>query len=75
METVHDGGKPMQSMLRFERWINIHVPSEEERHVPYSNVTPEGLRETILHLLRNDDEIKQAILDLIRREEERHPRR
>jgi hypothetical protein len=43
--------------------------------VPYSNVTPEGLRETILHLLRNDDEIKQAILDLIRREEQKHPRR
>ena len=51
------------------------MPSEEERHVPYSNVTPEGLRETILHLLRNDDEIKQAILDLIRREEQKHPRR
>jgi len=24
--------------------------------MPYSNVTPEGLREAILHLLRNDDE-------------------
>jgi hypothetical protein len=41
----------------------------------YSSVTPEGLRETILHLLRNDDEVKQAILDLIRREGEKHPRR
>jgi len=29
--------------------------------MPYSNVTPEGLREAILHLLRNDDEVKQAI--------------
>ena len=81
------GGKPMPSMLgpgmsgtrgrrsSLERWTHIYVPCEEERHVPYSNVTPEGLRETILHLLRNDDEIKQAILDLIRREEEKHPRR
>ena len=31
--------------------------------MPYANVTPEGLREMILHLLRNDDEVKQAILD------------
>ena len=46
-----------------------------EQPMPYSNVTPEGLRETILHLLRNDDEVKQAILDLIRREGEKHPRR
>ena len=43
--------------------------------MPYSNVTPEGLRETILNLLRNDDEVKQAILDLIRREGEKHQRR
>jgi hypothetical protein len=43
--------------------------------MPYSNVTPEGLRETILNLLRNDDEVKQAILDLIRREKEKHPPR
>jgi hypothetical protein len=44
--------------------------------MPYSNVTPEGLREMILHLVRNDDEVKQAILDLIRREaEKRKPRR
>lgn len=43
--------------------------------MPYSNVTPEGLREAILDLLRNDDEVKQAILDLIRREGEKHPRR
>ncbi len=43
--------------------------------MPYSKVPPEGLREIILHLLRNDDEVKQAILDLIRREGERHPRR
>ncbi len=41
----------------------------------YSNVTSEGLREAILHLLRNDDEVKQAILDLIGREGEKHPRR
>jgi hypothetical protein len=43
--------------------------------MPYSNVTPQGFRETILHLLRNDDEVKQAILDLIRREGEKHQRR
>jgi hypothetical protein len=43
--------------------------------MPYSKVPPEGLREIILHLLRNDDEVKQAILDLIRLEGERHPRR
>ena len=61
--------------LSLERWTNIYVSCEEENHVPYSNVTPEGLRETILHLLRNDDEVKQAILDLIRREEQKHPRR
>jgi len=35
-----------------------------EQLVPYSNVTPEGFREMIFHLLRNDDEGKQAILDL-----------
>jgi hypothetical protein len=29
----------------------------------------------LLHLLRNDDEVKQAILDLIRREGEKHLRR
>jgi hypothetical protein len=43
--------------------------------MPYSSVTPQGLREAILHLLRNDDEVKQAVLDLIRREGEKHPRR
>jgi hypothetical protein len=43
--------------------------------MPYANVAPEGLREMILHLVRNDDEVKQAILDLIRREEEKHRRR
>ena len=39
--------------------------------MPYYNVAPEGLREIILHLIRNDDEVKQAILDLIRREAEK----
>ena len=29
--------------------------------MPYSNVTPEALREAILHLIRTDDEVKQAI--------------
>lgn len=43
--------------------------------MPYSNVTPEGLREMILNLVRNDDEVKQAILDLIRREGEKSRRR
>jgi hypothetical protein len=43
--------------------------------MPYSNVTPQGLREMILHLIRNDDEVKQAILDLIRREAEKRRRR
>jgi hypothetical protein len=43
--------------------------------MPYANVTPEGLREMILHLVRNDDEVKQAILDLIRREAEKRRRR
>jgi len=43
--------------------------------MPHSNVTPEGLREMILHLVRNDDEVKQAILDLIRREGEKSRRR
>ena len=37
-------------------------------------VVPEALREKILHLIRNDDEVKQAILDLIRREAEKHRR-
>jgi hypothetical protein len=54
-----------------------HQPDHRkgEREMPYSKVPPEGLRETILHLLRNDDEVRQAILDLIRREREKHPRR
>jgi hypothetical protein len=43
--------------------------------MPYSNVTPQGLREMILDLIRNDDEVKQAILDLIRREAEKRRRR
>jgi len=43
--------------------------------MPYANVTPEGLREMILHLIRNDDEVKQAILDLIRREGEKRRHR
>jgi hypothetical protein len=43
--------------------------------MPYSNVTPQRLREMILHLIRNDDEVKQAILDLIRREAEKRRRR
>lgn len=43
--------------------------------MPYSIVPPEGLREIILHLIRTDDEVKQAILDLIRREGEKHLRR
>jgi hypothetical protein len=43
--------------------------------MPYSNVTPEALREAILHFIRTDDEVKQAILDLIRREGEKHQRR
>ena len=38
-------------------------------------VPPEGLREMILHLVRNDDEVKQAILDLIRREGEKRRNR
>ena len=37
-------------------------------------VVPEELREKILYLIRNDDEVKQAILDLIRREAEKHRR-
>jgi len=43
--------------------------------MPYSHEMPDGFREMILHLLRNDDEVKQAILDLIRREGEKHTRR
>jgi hypothetical protein len=43
--------------------------------MPYANVMPEGLRELILHLVRNDDEVKQAIFDLIRREAEKNKRR
>ena len=39
--------------------------------MPYSKEMPEGFREMILHLVRNDDEVKQAILDLIRREGEK----
>jgi hypothetical protein len=53
-----------------------HAPhSQGEQLMPYANVTPEGLREMILHLVRNDDEVKQAILDLIRREAEKRRRR
>ena len=49
-----------------------HAPhSQGDQLMPYANVTPEGLREMILHLVRNDDEVKQAILDLIRREGEK----
>jgi hypothetical protein len=54
-------------------WRGKRDHRKGERRMPYSNVTPEGLRETILNLLRNDDEVKQAILDLIRREGEKHP--
>lgn len=43
--------------------------------MPYANVAPEGLREMLLHLIRNDDEVRQAILDLIRREGEKRRRR
>jgi hypothetical protein len=43
--------------------------------MPYSNEMPEGFREMILHLIRTDDEVKQAILDLIRREGEKPRRR
>jgi hypothetical protein len=42
--------------------------------MPYASVTPDGLREMLLHLIRNDDEVKQAILDLIRREGEKRKR-
>ena len=43
--------------------------------MPYSSTMPEGFREMILHLIRTDDEVKQAILDLIRREGEKSRRR
>ena len=43
--------------------------------MPYAMGMPEGFREMILHLIRTDDEVKQAILDLIRREGEKHQRR
>ena len=43
--------------------------------MPYSSEMPEGFREMIPHLIRTDDEVKQAILDLIRREGEKPRRR
>jgi hypothetical protein len=69
-----DGERTLVPLIG-ETTSHERVHRKGERRMPYSNVTPEGLRETILHLLRNDDEVKQAILDLIRREGEKHPRR
>ena len=61
------------SAQRTER--ESHAPrSQGEQLMPYASVTPEALREMLLHLIRNDDEVKQAILDLIRREGEKRRR-
>ena len=43
--------------------------------MPYSSAMPEGFREMVLHLIRTDDEVKRAILDLIRCEGEKPRRR
>ena len=61
--------------MQVVNWCRNATIGRENDGCPTRNVTPEGLRETILNLLRNDDEVKQAILDLIRREGEKHPRR
>ena len=69
-------GWPRGSLSAQKTERESHAPrSQGEELMPYANVTPEGLREMILHLVRNDDEVKQAILDLIRREAEKRRRR
>ena len=68
-------GWPRGSLSAQKTERESHAPhSQGEQPMPYANVMPEGLREMILHLVRNDDEVKQAILDLIRREGEKHRR-